>query len=113
MESASPASFPMVTRIGPEIWAFPEVGAEKASYDRPKKDGSDGMEVRVAAMVVKVRYGRVVFVLQVIRVERRTELCDAQDTTEVTWNAPMGLERRSNVVAAAARLALMAMGRGA
>ena len=67
----------------------------------------------MVVLVVKGRYGRVVFVLQVIRVERRTELRDAQDTAEVTWNAPMGLERRSNVVPAAARLALMAMGRGA
>ena len=64
------------------------------------------MEVSAAAIVV--RYDRVVFVLQARCVERCSELRDAQDTPEVTWNAPMRLERRSNVVAAAARcLALM------
>ena len=63
------------------------------------------MEVSAAAIVV--RYDRVIFVLQVRRVERCSELRDAQDTPEVTSNAPMRLERRSNVVAAAARLALM------
>ena len=68
------------------------------------------MEVAVIVVVTLVRYNRVVFVLQVRHVEGRSGLRDAQDTTEVTWNAPMRLERRSNVVAAAARLALMALG---
>ena len=61
-----------------------------------------------AIVLVLVRYDRVVFVLQVRRLEKRRELHDAQNTTEVSWNAPMRLERRSNVVAVAASLALMA-----
>ena len=67
------------------------------------------MEV-AAIVVVKVRYDRVVSVLQVKRVERRSRLQDAQGPLELTANALTRLERRSNVVAAAARLALMALG---
>ena len=96
MESASPASLPIVARIGTETWSFRDIVGEKASYDSPKTVGSDGMEVAA------------ILVLQVRHVERRSELRVAQGIAEVTWNAPVRLERRSNVVAVAASLALMA-----
>ena len=68
------------------------------------------MEVPAIVVVMLVRYNRVVFVLQVRRVERCSGLWDMQDPLEVNANALTRLERRSNVVAAAARLALMALG---